>query len=159
MLEFTEIVLATRADAEKVLDELHKHRSRYGFATVSDYLDLVGITPRFSDTKVGWTDLNDVKVYPTKEGFSLNLPEPMLVGQDAAPAPQEIGMDREQLIDRLKKSSDALEGMIDSVMMRAMADDMDPYQMMNRDGTPTLAPLVAVQASTLITLVALGGIE
>jgi hypothetical protein len=68
-------------------------------------------------------------------------------------------MDREQIIERLKKSADGLEGMINGVMFSAMADGLDPYQVLRTDGLPVLAPLISLQASCWMTLAALGGIE
>lgn len=155
MIEFEEIILGTREDAEKVLEELRKLQIRSGFATVSDYLNLVGLAPNFSDTKVGWTDLSKVHAYPLGGGFSLNMPEPTLVENRDEPK-DAIGT-REELLSRLKKSYDALEGMISGVMMQAVANDIDPYQMLRTDGNPVLAPLVALQASTAMTIAGLGG--
>jgi hypothetical protein len=66
-------------------------------------------------------------------------------------------MDREQIVERLVKSVDALEGMINGIMFTAMANDQDPYQVLRTDGTPLLAPLVVMQASCFMTISALGG--
>jgi hypothetical protein len=66
-------------------------------------------------------------------------------------------MDRDELVGRLIKSADALEEMINGVMMSAMAQDIDPYQMLRSDGMPILAPMVVMQASCFMTISALGG--
>jgi hypothetical protein len=66
-------------------------------------------------------------------------------------------MDREEIVERLTKSADALEGMINGVMLQAMAQDLDPYQVLRADGMPVLAPLVTLQASCVMTIAGLGG--
>lgn len=71
-----DIVLSSEEDAENVLDVLRKLLDRYEQATVADYLELVGISSSFTDTKVGWTDLTNVSIKSVKDGFFLELPNP-----------------------------------------------------------------------------------
>lgn len=66
---------------------------------------------------------------------------------------------REEMIERLQKSFDGLDGMINGIMFQAMAEEQDPYQVLRTDGLPVLAPLVTLQASCMMTLIALGGIS
>lgn len=72
--EFDEIVLATRGEAESVLDSLVELVNNYDVATVSDLYDLVGITGNFTDEKWGWFDLRSASIRPVRGGYLLNLP-------------------------------------------------------------------------------------
>lgn len=80
--KFGDIVLSSRQDAEAVREAMRKLRDRYGFATTSDYLELVGIQPSFTDTQEGWADLSKVEIVPVSDGFVLDLPEPTLIDKD-----------------------------------------------------------------------------
>lgn len=73
--DFNEIVLATRGEAETVMDTLGELVNEYGQATVSDLYDLVGITGSFTDDKYGWTDLREAKHRRVREGYLLDLPK------------------------------------------------------------------------------------
>lgn len=65
---------------------------------------------------------------------------------------------RDEMIERLQKSYEGLDSMINGIMFQAMAQEQDPYQVIRTDGLPVLAPLVTLQASCMMTLIALGGI-
>lgn len=79
MIDLSEIVLATRAEAEAVLDELYKLVENYEFVSVGDYLELVGIGSTFTDQKMGWIELKDIQIKRiTSAGFVLDLPKPTL---------------------------------------------------------------------------------
>jgi hypothetical protein len=72
--DFSEVILENRTDAEEVLDGLRELIERYDQASVSDFYELVGITPDFTDNKWGWTDLRDARVQIVRGGFILRLP-------------------------------------------------------------------------------------
>lgn len=72
--DFGEIVLATRGEAEDVLDRLVMLIEQYDIATVSDLYDLVGITGSFTDDKWGWSDLRDARIQRINNGYLVNLP-------------------------------------------------------------------------------------
>ena len=72
--EFDEIVIPSRGEAEEVLDRLHVLIEEYGWATVNDFYDLVGLTGAFTDDKWGWEDLRDARVVHARNGFVINLP-------------------------------------------------------------------------------------
>lgn len=74
--DFSEIVLATRGEAEMVLDNMGNILDSYGLVTVSDLYDLVEITGSFTDDKWGWTDLRAADIQRVREGYLLNLPKP-----------------------------------------------------------------------------------
>ena len=70
--DFDEIVLASRTEAEEVIDRLFDLVSRYEAATVADLYELTGLSSTHSDHKWGWTDLRGATVSRTR----LDLPEP-----------------------------------------------------------------------------------
>lgn len=74
--DFDEIILATRVEAETVIDRLFDIISRYEQATVSDLYELVGVSGNFTDEKYGWTDIRGATVVRTRNGYLLDLPKP-----------------------------------------------------------------------------------
>lgn len=74
--DFDEIILATRVEAEEVVDRLFDLVSRYESATVSDLYELVGVAGTFTDEKWGWTDIRGAGVSRVRNGYLLDLPKP-----------------------------------------------------------------------------------
>jgi hypothetical protein len=72
--DFREIVLENRGEAEEVIDTLREAVQQYQVATVGDLYDLVGVTPKFTDQKWGWSDLRDAGVERVRDGYLLRLP-------------------------------------------------------------------------------------
>ena len=72
--DFTDIIIASRGEAEDVLDRLRDLINIYEVATVSDLYDLVGLTGEFTDDKWGWSDLRSASVRPVRGGYMLHLP-------------------------------------------------------------------------------------
>jgi hypothetical protein len=76
MHDFNEIILATRVEAEEVLDRLFDILNKYQTVSVSDLYELVGITANFTDEKWGWTELRGSQVAKVRNGYLLDLPRP-----------------------------------------------------------------------------------
>lgn len=74
--DFDEIILATRVEAEEVIDRLFDVVGKYEVATVSDLYDLVGITSSYTDSKWGWTDIRGAGATRIRNGYLLDLPKP-----------------------------------------------------------------------------------
>lgn len=74
--DFDEIILATRVEAEEVLERLYDLVSKYETATVADLYDLVGLTGSYTDDKWGWFDLRGAGVSRIRNGYLLDLPKP-----------------------------------------------------------------------------------
>lgn len=73
-----DIVVPSRAEAEKVLDVLCEAISQYGIASVADFYDAVGITSnQYTDYNYGWTNLSAAKTVPVRDGWVIVLPQPM----------------------------------------------------------------------------------
>lgn len=75
--EFDDILLATRAEAEIVIERLYDVLEQYGSVSVTDLYELVGITARFTDDKWGWYELPGAGVRRTRDGYLLDIPRPV----------------------------------------------------------------------------------
>lgn len=72
---FDEVVFPSRADAHAVLTQMFELLDQFEVVTVSDFLELSGISGNFTDHKFGWTDLRGVQAHRTRGGgFVLGLP-------------------------------------------------------------------------------------
>ena len=78
-LNFDDIILDSRGEAEEVLTALVDLIEVYGLACVSDLYDLVGITSAFTDEKWGWTNLSTATVVRVREGYLIDLPKPVAI--------------------------------------------------------------------------------
>ena len=78
--DFDEIVLDSRSEAEQVIDRLFEVVSRYESATVADLYELVGLSSTHTDHKWGWTDLHGTGVSRVRDGYLLDLPDPIPLG-------------------------------------------------------------------------------
>lgn len=73
---FDEIVLATRPEAEDVLERLYDLISKFEVVTVADLYAAVGVDTNFVDDKWGWTDLRGAGAVRVRNGYLLDLPRP-----------------------------------------------------------------------------------
>lgn len=78
--DFDEIVLESRTEAEEVIDRLYEVISRYESATVADLYELVGLASSHTDHKWGWTDIRGAGVSRSRDGYLLDLPDPIPLG-------------------------------------------------------------------------------
>lgn len=72
--DFDEIILATRAEAQEVIDRLFDLISQYEQATVNDLYELVGVSGNFTDESYGWTDIRGAGITRIRGGYLLDLP-------------------------------------------------------------------------------------
>jgi hypothetical protein len=78
--DFDEILLESRTEAEEVIDRLYEVISRYESASVADLYQLVGLSSSHTDYKWGWTDIRGAGVSRSRDGYVLDLPEPVPLG-------------------------------------------------------------------------------
>jgi hypothetical protein len=69
-----EIILESRAEAEKVVDGMRTILDQYDTVTVADLYDLVGFAASHIDHNWGWTSLPYISVRQTREGYVIDLP-------------------------------------------------------------------------------------
>lgn len=74
--DFDEILLATRIEAEEVIDRLYDLINQYDTASVADLYELVGIQGKYTDARWGWFDLRGTTARRTRRGYLLDLPAP-----------------------------------------------------------------------------------
>lgn len=73
--DFGEIILATRIEADTVLERLGDLIEQYDEASVADLYGMLGITPEHTDAKWGWGSVADAKIERVREGYVLDLPK------------------------------------------------------------------------------------
>lgn len=69
-----DILLATRVEAETVLDRLYDLLKEYEIVSVSDLYSLVGLSSSYTDQKWGWMDLHGSQVRRVRDGYIVELP-------------------------------------------------------------------------------------
>jgi len=69
-----DVVLASRVEADEVLDNMYRLLERYKVVTVADLCDLINETGQFTDDKFGWTSLHGSRVYRSGGRYVLALP-------------------------------------------------------------------------------------
>lgn len=69
------ITLATRKDAKAILSCMNQVINDYGYMSVADLYDLIGVQTNYEDCKYGWTDLRLARVAKVREGYALVLPK------------------------------------------------------------------------------------
>lgn len=77
--DFDEIILATRAEAQEVIDRLFDLLNRYEEVSVNDLYELVGVSGDYAAEKWGWQDLRGAGVTRVRNGYLLDLPKPDLL--------------------------------------------------------------------------------
>lgn len=73
--EFDDIILETREEAKRVLDELKDLVDQYGWASVEDFYDTIGMDANYTDCRWGWTDLRSAYIERVRGGgWCVRLP-------------------------------------------------------------------------------------
>lgn len=73
-LDYDDIVLTDRRDAEEVLIRMNEIIDRYDIVTVADLFELVGEKCPYTAHKYGWTSLRTAEVQRVRDGYLLKLP-------------------------------------------------------------------------------------
>lgn len=74
--DFNEVILATRVEAEEVIDRMFDLLQRYETVSVGDLYELLGKSASYTEEKYGWTDLRGAGVTRIRDGYLLDLPQP-----------------------------------------------------------------------------------
>lgn len=72
--ETGDLVLASREEADLVLERLIDIVDKYEVASVADLYELTGLPASHVDHKYGWTYLNNTEIRQVRDGFLLDLP-------------------------------------------------------------------------------------
>jgi hypothetical protein len=73
---FDDVILPSRAEAMRVLEELDVIIRKYEIATVRDLYEMTALEFHHTDEKWGWMDLQDAGVRRISNGYLLILPKP-----------------------------------------------------------------------------------
>lgn len=72
-IDYRNIVLNHRDDAEEVVEQLHKRIRKEGYASIADLFDLIGVDPNYNDNNWGWTDERDIGIRRIASGFLIDV--------------------------------------------------------------------------------------
>lgn len=79
-VDYRNIVLRYREDAEKVVRVLRDSIREYDSATVAALLDLVDENSSWTDNDYGWTRESDIRIRPLRNGYLIDVPEAEYLG-------------------------------------------------------------------------------
>ena len=72
---YDDVTVDTRGEAEHVLTCMDELIETYGYVSVADLYDLVGITGNYTDNKYGWTNIRNAEPVRVRDGYMLKLPK------------------------------------------------------------------------------------
>lgn len=81
--KFEDIVFASHSDAQKTLSAMREVVDNYGYVTVADLYDFVGIRCKFYQyQRIGWKNLSDAKIIYFEQpndvcGYTIRFPNPI----------------------------------------------------------------------------------
>lgn len=76
---FDDVILETRGEAEEVLSSMDELIEMYGYVSVADMYDLVGISCEYTDNKYGWKNIRTAEPVRVRDGYMLKLPKASLL--------------------------------------------------------------------------------
>ncbi len=74
VMDYEDIVVDHRGEAESILERLDEMVSMYGMVSVGDLYDLVGITAPYTANNYGWTDIRNARVVRIQDGYAIKMP-------------------------------------------------------------------------------------
>lgn len=75
-VDFRNIVLRDRSDAERVIGAMRDRIRSDGSASVADLLDLIDVAGRYTDNNYGWDDERDIGIRRVSSGYLIDVSEP-----------------------------------------------------------------------------------
>ena len=74
-----EIIIASRGEAEEIIDKMNEIIVNYDVVSVADLYEMIGYDKksRYTDFNYGWSDLRGAKAVRVPDGFLLDLPRPI----------------------------------------------------------------------------------
>lgn len=74
-IDYRNIILKNRRDAEEVVNELIRRIDEYKQATIADLFDLIDVTSSYVDNNWGWTDPRDIGIRRVSAGYLIDVSE------------------------------------------------------------------------------------
>lgn len=75
-VDFRNIVLRNRDDAERVIEDMRGRIRKDGAASVADLLDLLDVAGRYTDNNWGWEDERDIGIRRVSSGYLIDVSDP-----------------------------------------------------------------------------------
>lgn len=72
-VDYQNVVLRNRMDAEDVVDQMRERIRRYGYCSIADLFDLINVTGNYNDNNWGWKDERDIGIRRISSGFLINV--------------------------------------------------------------------------------------
>lgn len=72
-VDYQNIILRSREDAEDVVDEMKQRIRKYGSVSIADLFDLIDVAGDYIDNNWGWRDERDIGIRRINSGFLLDL--------------------------------------------------------------------------------------
>lgn len=73
--DYDDILLASRGEAESILDRMDELISTYDVVSVADFYELADITnENYMNNKYGWKDIRNAKIVRTRDGYMIRMP-------------------------------------------------------------------------------------
>lgn len=72
-LDYKNIVLRNRRDAEEVVSEMIKRIEEYNQASIADLFDLIDVSSSYVDNNWGWTDPRDIGIRRVSSGYLIDV--------------------------------------------------------------------------------------
>lgn len=82
----------SRQEVENVINDMDLLIEKYGYVTVADFYDLVGVVHYNTDNPYGWTSTDRFEVVRCRDGYQLKVPTASLIGKSEENMPNEIDM-------------------------------------------------------------------
>lgn len=79
---FDKVIIDSRGEAEEVLSQMDELVDRYGFATIADLNEMLGISGEYTDNKYGWIGkgcLRNAEAIRTRDGYVLKMPRATVI--------------------------------------------------------------------------------
>ena len=74
--DLDDITIASRGEAEEVLDQMGELIDRYGVVTVADLYDMIKEPAPYTANRYGWTTIRSAEVIRVRDGYMLKLLPP-----------------------------------------------------------------------------------
>jgi hypothetical protein len=78
-IDYTNIVLLNRDDAERVVDELKLRIREEDYATIADLYELVMLPSEYTDHNYGWTNERQVGYRRVRDGYLIDVDKPIYI--------------------------------------------------------------------------------
>lgn len=72
---YDDILFETRADAERVLENMDEAMDKYGLVSVADMCDLAGVRCDYTDSNYGWTNIRSADIIRVRDGWIIKMPK------------------------------------------------------------------------------------